>query len=98
MKVFIFLSDIHSPQIMVTNNLPSKSDNITLSCLIQANPRIISRNWIWKHSGQIIGSSHKLSLRNVSTLNSGIYECIARNNAGNKSNTTKIAVLCMLNS
>ena len=95
---FLVLSDIDSPQVLVTNNLPLSSNNITLTCFIQANPHIINKNWIWKHNGHIIGTSNMLSLHDVSTLNSGIYECIARNKVGNISNTTEIAVICMLNS
>ena len=91
---FLRILVIDHPQTLVKSHIPLNGSDVTISCSIESNPNILSKDWTWKHNGQIIGSSNMLHLHNVTHLQSGIYECVASNKVGRKSNSTSISVLC----
>lgn len=63
-------------------------------CTIQANPAVKQNDWSWMHNGKVIGYGDSLTLLDLTTWDSGIYECLAQNDAGLKKNKTDIEVAC----
>lgn len=72
--------------------------NLTIICNNEANPIVTNNKWSWTHNGKFISYGNRLLLSNVSFLNSGLYECGARNKAGFKKNSIKIEVYCKIGS
>ena len=66
-------------------------------CNASGQPRPII-TWRRKDKEVMFPPGEYLSLPNVSRDDAGLYECIAKNRAGNKSEEFRINVLCRFNS
>lgn len=92
----IYILDIDVPQVTLSTTLPVEYHNLTLSCFIASNPSIDEKNFLWKHGGKFVSHGHTLLLTNLTSLNSGIYQCSAVNDAGLTLNSTEVEVSCKM--
>ena len=79
---------------------PMEGENMTLSCNATGNPEP-SISWVKDgfpiNSNSRISFSHdkqRLTITNVSRMDSGEYRCVARNRVGNNTSNSKVNVLC----
>ena len=79
---------------------PMEGANMTLSCNATGNPEP-SISWVKDgfpiNSNSRISFSHdkqRLTITNVSRMDSGEYRCVARNRVGNNTSNSKVNVLC----
>ncbi|XP_057298458.1 hemicentin-1-like isoform X2 [Hydractinia symbiolongicarpus] len=91
-NVSVNIQYIDTPDISVSNQNPEEGDTMQLSCDVVSNPQVLPNDITWKHNGVAIGLSNPLILSNVSKSSSGVYECIVKNVAGYKSNTTTLFI------
>ena len=93
--VFIDILDLDNTNIFATNPSPSSGGSTKLSCAVNANPKVIPSQWLWKKNGiQILSGSSELTLQNVTQNDSANYECLAESSLGSASSILRIMVQC----
>ena len=93
--VFIDILDLDNTDILATNPSPFSGGSTKLSCAVNANPKVIRNQWLWKKNGiQILSGSSELILENVTQNDSANYECVAESSLGSTSSMLQVMVQC----
>ena len=97
-KIYFYLSlfFLVEPQILNMQCPSSKVEGskLTLSCNATGNPPP-NITWIWKDTGDVLGSNEELTFSAVNRSQTGNYQCLARNGIANSSTRTcSLEVFC----
>ena len=87
--------DLDNTDIFATNPSPFSGGSTKLSCAVNANPKVIPNQWLWKKNGiQILSGSSELILENVTQNDSANYECVGESSLGSTSSMLQVMVQC----